>query len=80
MRLIGQRDSKYLKDFIDAPLQFHVVLYYYYKAVSCYGTIDLDADGVLGCPPEPLNPQVLFHPFEEQFDIPSVAVKLGYQQ
>ena len=47
MRLVGQGDSKYLKDFIDAPLQSHVVLNYRYKAVSYYGTIDLDADGIL---------------------------------
>ena len=80
MRLVGQRDSKYLKDFIDTPLQFHIVLHYRYKTVSYYGTIDLDTDCILGCTPELLYPQVLFHPFKEQFDTPSVAVKLGYQQ
>ena len=80
MRLVGQGDSKYLKHFVDAPPQFHVVLNYSYKTVSYYGTIDLDADCSLGCPPELLYPQVLFHQFEEQFDTPSVAVKLGYQQ
>ena len=80
MRLIGQRDSKYLKDFVDTPLQFHIVLHYRYKTVSYYGTIDLDADCVLRGSPEPLYPQVLSHPFEKEFNTPSVAVKLGYQQ
>ena len=44
MGLVGQRYSKYLKDFVDASLQFHIVLHYRYKAISNYGTIDLDAD------------------------------------
>ena len=56
------------------------MLHYRYKVVSYYGTIDLDTDRVLGCSPELLYPQVLFHPFEEEFHTPSVAVKHGYQQ
>ncbi len=47
MGLVGQRYSKYLKDFINAALQFNIVLHYSNKAISNYGTINLDADGIL---------------------------------
>lgn len=77
MGLVGQRYSKYLKNFVDATLQFHIVLHYRHKAISDYSTIDLDADCILGCTPELLDSQVLFDPFEEQLHAPSVAVKLG---
>ncbi len=65
MGLVGQRYSKYLKDFVDAALQFHIVLHYCYQTISYYGTIYLDADGIFGRTPELLDPQVLFDPFEE---------------
>ena len=74
MGLVGQRNSKYLKDFIDASLQFHIVLHNCHKAISNYGTIDLDADCILRGAPELLDAQVLFDPFEEQFHALSVAV------
>ena len=74
MGLVGQRYSKYLKDFVDASLQFHVVLHYCHEAISDYGAIDLDADGILGCTPELLDSQMLLDPFEEQFYALSVAV------
>ena len=76
MGLVGKRDSENLKDFIDAAFQFHVMLHYCHKAVSDYGTIDLDAHGILRGAPELLDAQVLFNPFKEQFHAPSVAVKL----
>ena len=77
MGLVGQRNSKYLKDFIDAALQLHIVLHYRHEAISDYGTIDFDTDGILGDPPELLDTQMLLDPFEEQFHAPPVAVKLG---
>ena len=77
MGLVGQRNSKYLKDFIDAALQLHIVLHYRHEAISDYGTIDLDADCILRSAPELLDTQVLFDPFEEQLHAPSVAVQLG---
>lgn len=78
MGLVGQRYSKYLKDFVDAAFQFHIVLHYRHKAISNYGTIDLDADGILGRSPELLDTQVLFDPFEEKFHAPPIAVQFGY--
>ena len=77
LSLVGQRYSKYLKDFVYAAFQFHVVLHNRHEAISNYGTIDLDADGILGCTPELLDSQVLFDPFEEQLHAPSFTVKLG---
>lgn len=65
MGLVGKRDSENLKDFIDAAFQFHIVLYYCHKTVSDYGTIDLDAHGILRGAPELLDAQVLFNPFEK---------------
>ena len=77
MGLVGQRYSKYLKDFVDAAFQFHIVLHYCHKAISDYGTIDLNADCILRSTPELLDAQVLFDPFEEQLHAPSVAVEFG---
>ena len=74
MSLVSQRDTKNLKYFIDASLQLHIVLYYCHKAISNYGTIDLDADCILGCAPELLDTQMLLDPFEDQFHTPSVPV------
>ncbi len=47
MCLVCQRDSKNLKYFIDAPFQFHIVLYDCYKTISNYGTVYLDAYCIL---------------------------------
>ncbi len=74
MSLVNQRDSKYLKLLIDASLQFHIVLHNCDKAISDYGTLDLDAHSILRCSPKLLDTQMLLYPFEEQFHTPSVAV------
>ena len=77
MSLVSQRDSKNLKDFIDASLQFHIVLYDCHKTISDYGTADLDANSILRCSPGFLDTQMLLDPFEEQFHAPSIAVEIG---
>ena len=53
------------------------MLHYCHKAISNYGTIDLDADCILRDAPELLDAQVLFDPFEEQLHAPAIAVQLG---
>lgn len=53
------------------------MLHYCYKAISDYGTIDLDADCILRSAPELLDAQVLFDPFEEQLHAPAIAAQLG---
>ena len=47
MGFVGQRDSKDLKNLVDASFKFHIVLHYCHKAISDYGTIYLDAHCVL---------------------------------
>ena len=46
MSLVSQRDSKNLKCVLDAPFQFHIVLYDCYKAISNYVTITLDVHSI----------------------------------
>ena len=43
-------------------------------AVSRDGSIDLDTDGILRFTLELLDVEMLFHPFEEQLNLPSVLV------
>ena len=74
MGFVGKRDSKNLKDFVNASLQSHIVLNYRHKAISNYGTIYLDALGIFGSTPEFLDFEVLLYPFEEKFHAPSVLV------
>ena len=74
MVFVGKQDSKNLKDFVNASLQFHIVLHYRYEAISDYGTIYLDAYSIFGSAPEFLDFEVLLDPFEEKFYAPSVLV------
>ena len=48
------------------------------EAVSRNGCTDLYSDSVLRCSPELLNLEVLLEPLEEQFNLPSVLVKVCY--
>ena len=50
------------------------------KAIRDDGTIDLYLDGVHGGPPERFYLQVLFHPLEEQSDLPAFLVQQSYLQ
>ena len=79
MCFVGQGDAEDLENFIDASLQFHIMLHYCHQAVSNYGTIDLYAYSVFWCSPKLLNFEVLFYPFEEQLNTPSVSIKQWYQ-
>ncbi len=45
------------------------------EAVCDDGNMDLNTDGIFAFAPEGLNPEMLFDPFEEQLDLPSVFVK-----
>ncbi len=76
MGFIRKWHSMYLRDFIYASFQSHIVLYNRHKAISYYGTIDLDADRIFWGTPELLYPQVLLDAFEEQSHAPAIAIKL----
>ena len=60
---------------MDGALKLQVVMNYGYQTIRRDGGIDLDADGVFGRSPEPLDVEVLLHPFEEQLDLPAVLVE-----
>ena len=60
--------------------RFQLVPYYRNKAIRNDGAIDLYLDRVHGGPPERFYLQVLFHPFEEQLDLPAFLVEQGYFQ
>ena len=51
-----------------------------HQTVRRDGAVDLDADGVFGCSPEPLDVKMLLHPFEEQLYLPAVFVERGNGQ
>jgi hypothetical protein len=48
-----------------------------YEQVNGDGDSHLGTHGVLRCAVEGIDSQMLFDPFEEEFDIPAAAVKLG---
>ena len=64
-RFIGQNNADGLEYFIDAQLGFGLMLNDCNHAVSGNGSVDLDANSILRLAPEPLDIEVLLHPFEE---------------
>ena len=48
-----------------------------HEQVNGDGDPHLDTHGVLRCAVEGFDSQMLFDPFEEEFDVPAAAVKLG---
>jgi hypothetical protein len=48
-----------------------------YEQVNGDGDSHLGTHGVLRCAVEGIDSQMLFDPFEEEFDIPAAAVKVG---
>lgn len=49
------------------------------QQVGRYGNPYLRLDGVLAGAEEDLDTQVLLDPFEEQFDLPALAIQVGDQ-
>ena len=47
------------------------------QEVDANGNPYLGFDGIFTRPEEGLNPQVLFNPLEEQFDVPTAFVERG---
>ena len=50
------------------------------EQVSDQGGPDLDKHGILGSAVKGLDLQVLFDPFEKEFNLPTAAVKFGHLQ
>ncbi len=76
MSLIGKRYAEDLKDFVNGSFKFHSALQDGYKTVGTDGSVDLDPYRVFSFTLELFDFEMLFHPFEEEFNFPSVLVKV----
>lgn len=61
----------------DGPVQFEVVFDDGDKAIGDDGDVNLYPHAILAIAPETLDAEVLFDPFEKQFDLPAVTVQQG---
>lgn len=72
-----QGTAKYAHNLEDGPVQFEVVFDNGDKAIGDDGNVNLYPHGILAVAPETLDAEVLFDPFEKQFDLPAVTVQQG---
>ena len=70
-----QRATQNAHDLVDRPADLKVVFDDSDEAISDNGNMYLYADSILGLAPESFDSQVLFNPFEKEFDLPPVLVK-----
>lgn len=70
-----QRADKDSHDLHDRAIEFEVMFDDSDKTVGNDGHMDLDADGILRFAPKGLDSEVLLNPFEEELDLPSVAIQ-----
>ena len=70
-----QRAAKDSHDLHNRAIEFEVMFDDSDKTVGNDGHMDLDADGILRFAPKGLDSEVLLNPFEEEFDLPSVAIQ-----
>jgi hypothetical protein len=71
------RDRQNLQTGIKRSVEFEIFFDDGDQNISGNGAPDLSLDGVLAGGQEPLDPQVLLDPFEEQFNLPAVLVELS---
>ena len=77
---LERRHAQNLQKSVELEFQRQPLLDDRDERVNCDGHPDLRPHGVLRCPIERLDPQVLFDPAEEQFDLPAKLVELGDRQ
>ena len=70
-----QRAAKDSHDLHNRAIEFEVMFDDSDKTVGNDGHMDLDADGILRFAPKGLDSEVLLNPFEEELDLPSVAIQ-----
>ena len=70
-----QRTTQNAHDLVDRPSDLKVVFDDSDDAVGDDGNVYLYSDRILGLTPEGFDAQVLFNPFEKEFDLPPVLVK-----
>ena len=64
-----------MQNIVEAQVQFQFLLHDGHEDAGADGSPDWGLHGVLGVAVERLNSQVLFDPFEEQFDWPAAAME-----
>ena len=70
-----QRTTQNAHDLVDGPADLKVVFDDSDEAIGDNGNVYLYAYSILGLSPEGFDSQVLFNPFEKEFDLPPVLVK-----
>ena len=70
-----QRTTQNAHDLVDGSADLKVVFDDSDDAVGDDGNVYLYSDSILGLTPEGFGAQVLFNPFEKEFDLPPVLVK-----
>ena len=72
-----QRTAEYSHDLNDWAIEVEPPLNDSNKAIRDDCHMDLDSNSILGLSPEGFDTKMLLDPFEEQLNLPSVAIKLG---
>ena len=70
-----QRAAKDSHDFHDGTTDLHVMFDDTNEAICDDGNMYLNTDCILGFSPKSLDAEMLFDPFEKQFDLPPVFIK-----
>jgi hypothetical protein len=79
-KFLKRRHAQNLQKSVERKLQGQPLLDDRDKRVNCDGHPDLGPDGILRRPVKRFNPQVLFDPTEEQFDLPAELIELSDHQ
>lgn len=69
--LVKQGSAQNSQHFVCRPMQFKVMLYNSYHAISCDSGKYLDSYSTFSCPPEGLNLKMLLNPFKKEFHSPN---------
>lgn len=78
--LVKQGSAQNSQHFVCCPLQFKVMLYNSYHAISCDSGKYLDSYSTFSCPPEGLNLKMLLNPFKKEFHSPTIFIQEGNLQ
>ena len=72
---LEERDRENLEQCVERGVEGEALLDDCDEDVDRDGDPDLGLHCIFGCPEEPLDPQMLLDPFEEQFDLPAAFVE-----
>lgn len=77
---VEDADAQNLENFEEARFTFNLLSDDGDQCVDAYGNPQLGTHRVFGSPIESFDPQMLLNPFEEQFYVPALLIKLSHQQ